>query len=157
MLFQAIAINPSIVEVRDLYVKASASQEAATKFYQKLKNVTKTDEATLVGYKAAATTMQAKYADKIKNKKALFKEGVVLLEDIIIKYPSNIELRLIRLSIQEHAPKILKYKMNIKEDKMFITSQLSYLKNKALKNHIKGYVSQSNAFTAQEKTVISKL
>ncbi len=155
--FLAIAFIPSLSEVRELYTKSSNSKEFAKAFYQKLENIKKTDDATLVGYKAASLTVKAKHEDKIKDKKTYFKEGALLLEYIIEKNPNNIELRLIRLSIQENSPKLLKYHTNIDGDKTFIYSQLPYLKNKDLKNHIKGYVSLSNAFTTEEKTVISKL
>lgn len=152
-----IATEPSLSEVRDLYIKASDSEEVAKKFYLKLESITKNDGAVLVGYKAASLTVMAKHEKKIKDKKVYFKEGALLLEYIIKKRSNNIELRLIRLSIQENAPKLLKYKMNMEEDKLFIFNQLKNVKNKGLKNHIKGYVSQSNAFTTEEKTVISKL
>ena len=155
--FLTIVLNPSISEIRDLYTKSSDSEEVAKKFFQKLENITKTDDATLVGYKGASLTVIAKHEDKIKEKKAYFKEGALLIEYIIEKNPNNIELRFIRLSIQENSPKVLKYKMNIDEDKLFIYSQLPYVNNKGLKNHIKGYVSKSKAFSTEEKTVISKL
>jgi len=157
LLLLAIAFNPSISEIRTLYTKASNSEEDAKELYLKLENIKKTDDATFVGYKAASLTVKAKHENKIKDKKAYFKEGALLLEYIIEKNPNNIELRLIRLSIQENSPKLLKYKMNINEDKTFIYSQLPHVKNKSLKNHIKGYVSKSEAFTTEEKTVISKL
>lgn len=152
-----IILKPSISEVRELYKKASDSEEVAKAFYTQLKNIKKTDNATLVGYKAASLTVKAKHEEKIKDKKSYFKEGINLLEYIIEKKPNNIELRLIRLSIQENSPKLMKYKLNINEDKTFIYKQLSHIKNKSLREHIKGYVSKSGAFTTQEKTVISKL
>jgi len=156
-LFLATALNPSISEIRTLYMSASDSEEDAKTLYEKLENIKKSDNATLVGYKAASLTVKAKHESKIKEKKAYFKEGTLLLEFIIEKNPNNIELRLIRLSIQENSPKLLKYKMNIDADKTFLYNQLPHVKNKGLKNHIKGYVSKSNAFTTEEKTVISKL
>ena len=152
-----IALKPSLSEVRKLYTKASDSEEDAKALYEKLESIKKSDNAALVGYKAASLTVKAKHENKIKDKKAYFKEGALLLEYIIEKNANNIELRLIRLSIQENSPKLLKYKMNIDADKTFLYNQLPNVKNKGLKNHIKGYVSKSNAFTTEEKTVISKL
>ena len=155
--FLLIAVNPSLSDVRKLYQKASDSEAVAKELYQKLESIKKSDDATFVGYKAGALTVKAKYEEKIKAKKTVFKEGALLLEYIIEKNPNNIELRLIRLSIQENSPKLLKYKANIDADKTFIYSQLPNVKNKGLKNHIKGYVSKSKAFSTEEKTVISKL
>ncbi|MBJ2173084.1 hypothetical protein JBL43_02465 [Aureibaculum sp. A20] len=156
-LFIAITVKPTVPEIRELYIKSANSKEVAKDFYQKLESVKVTDEATLVGYKAASLTIKAKFESKIKDKKEYFKKGAAMLETVIANNTNNIELRLIRLSVQENSPKILKYKTNIDEDKTFIYSQLPHIRNAALKKHIRGYVSHSNAFSTEEKTVISKL
>lgn len=150
-----LALNPSLVEVRALYVKASESSENVAKLSRKLENININANPVLVGYKAASLTLQAKHLKGAKNKKAKFKEGAGLLEEILTKFPNRIELRLIRLSIQENTPKLLKYKGNITEDKAFILNNYSGTKSKHLKNHILGYVLQSDAFTPQEKEVFS--
>ena len=150
-------VNPSITEIRELYIKASLSKINAEAFHSKLQSVSNKDDNTLVAYKAASLTLMAKYAKGIKNKKIFFREGVFLLESLITKHPKDIELRFIRLTIQENAPKIVKYKKNISEDKSLIINSLNNVKNKALKTYIKSYVLESKAFSDKEKNVISKL
>ncbi len=55
-----------------------------------------------------------------KKKLDLFKEGHRKLEAIIQKDSSNPEYRLLRLMIQEHAPKVLGYKNDIVADRAFV-------------------------------------
>jgi len=156
LLVCSLWANPSLTEIRALYVKASDSAETATTLMTKLAGVKDSGPVVLVGYKAAAITLQAKQQKGAKQKKAKFKEGVDLLEKIITAHPNEIELRLIRLSIQENAPKLLKYRDEISADKQFISTHFSSQKSKALKDHIRGYVLQSEAFSSQEKALFSE-
>jgi len=68
------------------------------------------ENKVLLAYKGAAIAMKAKFAKQIKEKKNLFVEGVKLIENSVKSEPNNLEIRLIRLSIQENSPKILNYK-----------------------------------------------
>lgn len=157
ILFIFVLGSPSIDNIRELYKDASASKTKSEAFYKELKNVKNSDDAVLVGYKSASIVLKARFIKGVKEKKSLFKEGVTLLESKIKSNPKNIELRLIRLSIQENTPKILKYKKNISEDKSFIKRNISYIKNKKKLTYFKNFVSQSKSFTNQEKSVILKL
>lgn len=60
--------------------------------------------------------LEKKASDKLK----FFKEGRIKLETAILNEPSNAEYRFLRLTIQENAPKQVKYKTNIDEDKKMI-------------------------------------
>lgn len=51
-----------------------------------------------------------------KEKLNLFRSGNKLLEASIARNPKNIEYRFLRLIIQEHAPRVLKYRANVEED-----------------------------------------
>lgn len=68
-----------------------------------------------------SSEFQKSAGDKLKK----FKEGKVLLEDIIHNNPNNAEYRFLRLMIQENAPKILKYNTNIKDDAAFIRENIN--------------------------------
>lgn len=158
ILFLFITLTPTINGVRNLYKEASASKKNAEILYNKLKNVDENSkDIVLVGYKGASIALKAKFTKGIKNKKKLFKEGVSLLEKQITQKPNDIELRLIRLSIQENTPKILKYQQNITEDKNLIVKNIGHIKNKKKQAYFKDFVSQSKSFTKEEKTVISAL
>lgn len=149
--------SPSISKIRELYKEAPNSKEITLQLVKELETIKKTDNPVLVGYKAASLTLLAKNSKGAKTKKTYFKKGKELLEFIISKNPKNIELRFIRLTIQEKTPKFLKYKDHINEDKFFIYNQLISVKNSNLKNYIKEFVLQSKSFSIEEKNVISEL
>ena len=121
------------------------------KLSNKLSPVTKNDTPVLVAYKGAVLTIKAKYVKGKNNKKELFKEGVELLEYAVKTSPNNIEIRTLRLSIQENTPKFLKYHKNIMIDRQFILDRFKDTSSKGEKMFVRSYVLQSEGFSASEK------
>jgi len=146
---QSIDLN----SIRDGYKKAAQDKTKVSSLNTQLASVTKNDKPILVAYKGAGIALKGRYAKKIKDKKQFFVEGVSLVEYALKKAPNNIELRFIRLGIQENTPKLLKYKGKIIEDKDYILSRFKAVKSSNLKKHIKDYVLQSNVFSVEEKEV----
>ncbi len=146
--------NIDLKVVRNTYKDASVNKEIARKLYLKLAKITKANKIELIAYKGATIALKGRFSKKIKDKVSYFKEGTTLLEYAIKKSPQNIEIRLIRLGIQENTPRLLKYKMNIKEDKQLILQNFKNIKSSSLKEYIKSYILQSKVFTAEEKLVI---
>lgn len=144
-------LGPNLSEIRKNFVLASDAKEAAEELSNSLESITKESKPIFVAYKGAASTLKAKYSKGIKQKKSFFKEGVEYLEFSIEKAPDNLEIRCLRLSIQENSPKILKYKKNIVEDKQFLIDNYKKTKDKAVKKFVKDYVLQSSLFDATEK------
>lgn len=140
--------------IRNAYKEAAHDKTKVTALNKQLSAITKDDDIVLVAYKGAAITLQARYEKNLKEKKRLFIEGVGYIEFAINKSPNAIEPRFIRIGIQENTPKLLKYKSNIKEDKLFLLKQYKTIKHEILKNHIKEYILQSKAFSDEEKAVI---
>lgn len=138
--------------VREQYSEATKSQKSAEDFYNLVANASK-DNKVMQAYKGAAIALKAKFAKDRKAKKSLFIDGVKLIENAIKSEPNNIELRLIRLSIQENTPKILNYKSNINEDKKLILTNFGK-QNQSLKEHIASFVKQSAVFSEIEKKSI---
>lgn len=147
-------VSPDLATIRKMYREASNSEEITKKLYDSLTSIGKNDKTTLVAYKGAVTTLMAKYAEDIKNKKIFFKEGKELLEYSVTKEPKNAEIRCIRLSVQENAPKITGYRKNIEEDKRFILDNCALMTNEAAKNFVRAYASQSDTFDASEKQLL---
>lgn len=147
-------IAQELPEVRDSYYAASKSKESAEKFHAMLSGYNK-NNATLLAYKGAAIVLRSKYAPKAKQKKELFVEGVTILEKALKSEPNNAEIHLIRLSIQENTPKLLKYKGNIEEDKNLIVTSFDN-QSKEVKECIKKYVKLSAVFSENEKKLILK-
>lgn len=144
----------TLTDVRKMYVDAAISKTNADKFFTFMDNYSKSNE-TLLAYKAAAYTLKAKHATGIKLKKEWFVKGVTILETVIKSNENNIEARVIRLSIQENTPKLLKYKDNMSADKKLILSHFSK-QTPDLKEYIKSFVNQSNYFTKAEKLQLNK-
>ena len=138
--------------VREQYTEATKSQKNAEDFYNLVANVSK-DNKVMQAYKGAAMALKAKFAKDRKTKKTLFIEGAKIIENAVKSEPSNVEIRLIRLSIQENTPKILNYKSNIAEDKKLILTNFGK-QNQSLKDHIASFVKQSNVFSEIEKKSI---
>ena len=143
-------VAPELSEVRKQYTNAIESKENAQKFHKLLEGVSKQDSKTLVAYKGASIALQAKFSPKKEDKKKQFIEGTQLLDYALKNDSNNLEIRLIRLSIQENTPKIMKYKANIAEDKQFIVSNFSKQSN-PLKDFVRVYLKQSKVFSEIEK------
>jgi len=116
-----------------------------------LANISEQDDATLVAYKGALLTLKAKFTRSIKSKKSYFKEGVALLEHAISEEPENIEIRCIRMGVQENSPRIVNYKGQIAEDKKFLLDHYDTIKNQEVKEFIQGFVVHSKRFNDAEK------
>jgi hypothetical protein len=153
-LFLAFAKNPEITEIRKLYATVIESETNAKEFASKLSDIDKEDNKTLYAYKGASITLLARYKKAVSEKSKSFKEGAKMVELAVASEPNNIEIRLIRLSIQEKAPKILKYNANKKEDKNFI---LDHYKEQSgsLKEFAKNFIQQSKSFSTAEKQTIN--
>lgn len=71
-------------------------------------------------YKGTLLMKKAGLVKRPKEKLALFKEGRIKLETEVHNNPDNTEYRFLRLIIQEHAPKITKYRAQLDEDSEYI-------------------------------------
>jgi hypothetical protein len=153
LLFLGFSGNPSITEIRKLYATATSSETNAKEFLEKLSDVSKEDNKTLVAYKGASLAIVSKLEKKVSDKSKKFKEGSSLIEYAIANEPNNIEIHLVRLSVQENVPKIVNYRGNKKEDKKFL---LDHYKEQtgALKVYVGNFIAQSKSFTTTEKQLV---
>lgn len=145
--------SPDLASIRKMYSTVVKSEANAKEFSAKMADISNSDDKTLVAYKAASILLISKFEKKIQAKMDRFKEGAKLLESTIKSEPNNIEIRMIRLSIQENVPGITGYKKNIKEDKNFIITHYNE-QNIALKEYLKAFVLQSKSFSDKEKQLI---
>lgn len=149
-----LTAQEQLSDVREDYYSASKSKENAEKFYALLSKYNK-DNKVFLAYKGAATALKSKFTIEKKQRRDLFIEGVFMVENAVKSEPNNAEIRLIRLSIQENTPKILKYKANIEEDKKVLLNTFDK-QSQSLKEYIKIYTKQSKAFSEKEKLMILK-
>lgn len=141
-------------KIRSAYPKAVQSVENAAKLDAELTKINSSGKSELLAYKGAISTVKAKFAKKKSEKKDFFKAGVSLIESAVKADPSNIEIRYIRMSVQENSPKFLGYHKNIEADKGFILGHYSNISSKELKGIIKEFVLKSENFSESEKSRI---
>ncbi|MCD0464317.1 hypothetical protein [Flavobacterium sp. ENC] len=153
VLWINFAGTPDLASIRKMYADVAKSEANAKEFTAKLSGISNNDEKILVAYKAASIVLESKFENIIGSKISSFKKGAKLLEATLKSDPDNIEIRMIRLSIQEDVPGITGYKKNIKEDKKFITAHYAE-QNGALKDYLKDFVLQSKSFSEKEKQFV---
>ncbi|MBU2951273.1 hypothetical protein KO493_11245 [Tamlana agarivorans] len=151
LIVLVISQSVNLETTRNAYKYAAQDTSKVKAFFKNLERVTKSDKLELVAYKGASIALMAKEAKTIKEKKERFVKGVSLVEYAIEKDSNNIEVRFVRLSIQQNVPKILKYHSDIKSDKKIILENYSNIKNTSLKRHLSDYISHSKGFTDEEK------
>ncbi|MDN3723347.1 hypothetical protein QRD02_03055 [Aequorivita sp. SDUM287046] len=143
-------------EIRSQYPQAVESVENTSKLDQTFSAINVSSNPILRAYKGAVLTLKAKFSKKKSDKKEFFKEGVSLIESAANAEPSNIEIRYIRLSVQENSPKFLGYDNNIESDKNFILKNCANISSKELKNIIREFALNSRNFSDSEKLILSK-
>lgn len=136
----------NLENIRNTYVTASLSKENALNFYQQMEKVT-SDDFVILAYVGASKMIYAKYA---KKRIELLKEGKPLIEKSIENQPNNIEIRLIRLSVQENLPKVVPYRKNIDEDKKFIIENIDK-QSVTMQKYVRNYIKISKVFSEEEK------
>jgi hypothetical protein len=124
----------------------------ALEFLAKLESVDNKN-TILLAYKGAALTLKSKFSNKLADKIDYFKAGAKLIESAIKAEPKNIELRVVRLSVQENVPAIVNYRKNIKEDSAFINAHVKGLDG-PLRDFVVNFVLNSKSFTAAQKQAV---
>ncbi len=71
-------------------------------------------------YAGVLLMKKAGLAEKPKDKLNLFRSGRIKFDTAIFTDSNNAEYHFLRLSIQEHAPKVVKYKGQLEQDRNFI-------------------------------------
>ncbi len=147
-----LTANLDISDVRNNYKEAVTSQSKVNTFNESLKNVTKNDDKRLVAYKGAAIALAARYLKGAKLKSETFKRGVELVEFAMDKKPLDMEVRFVRLSIQQNSPKFLGYNKDIEADKNFILTNFNTIRSKDFKKYLGSYILESGFFAEEEKS-----
>lgn len=100
-------------------------------------------------YRGALLMKKSAFIPVPKDKIAVFKQGMQLLEREIQESPKNYELRFLRFVIQEQSPAILGYKKNLAEDKKLFLDHFAQLDG-TVQNFIKAYAEKSAVLSTKE-------
>lgn len=155
VLLSLVLLAPAqLPEIRKAYRTAANSEANSEKFAKLLDGVSRTDpNKTLVAYKGCALTLKSKFSNYLPDKITFMKEGAGHIDDAAAADPANIEIRMIRLSVQESVPFIVNYRANKEEDKAFILA--NYAKSpKEIRSFLKQFILQSDSFSSSEKKQI---
>jgi len=101
------------------------------------------------GYEGALLMRKAGLVKKPKDKLAFFKAGRIKLETALLADNENVEFHFLRLAIEEHAPKIVKYHKDIEKDKELVISNFKSL-SPAVQHAILDYCKNSRILHKEE-------
>jgi len=101
------------------------------------------------GYEGVLLMRKAGKVSGAKKKLDLFKAGRIKLETAIIAEPDNTEFRFLRLAIEEHAPKIVKYHGDLDKDKAIIQKNFKTLPQ-SVQHAIISYAKKSKVLHAED-------
>lgn len=101
------------------------------------------------GYEGALLMKKAGLSGPPAQKLKLFKQGRIKLETAIMDDNENTEFHFLRLAIEEHAPKIVKYHNDIEGDKLIVQKNFKSL-SPAVQQAIIDYCKNSKVLKAQE-------
>jgi len=93
-------------------------------------------EPVCLAYRGAFKAIWAKHIFNPISKLQSFNQGKADIERAVSQDPDNIEIRLIRLSVQRNAPGILGYNSNTEEDKKLIVTNREKFTSEPLKKMI---------------------
>ncbi len=128
----------SLDEIRLRYRDATESQASAQHFYEQVKDVSKESKPVMVAYKGAGLMLLARYT-KLSERGAKVREAATWIEDAVARAPNDAEIRLVRLSVQEHLPKIVRYNQHIRADREFVEAALPAVEDSVLRTMITSY------------------
>lgn len=117
--------HPSLVEIRDLFAKASTDEAANTKLFELTNSYSLTTFPIYYAYNAGAEMTLANHVTWPGTKLEYFNAGKTRLEAAVAKYPKNVEIRYIRYCVQQGCPFFLDYASNLAEDKKFILANMN--------------------------------
>jgi len=127
-------------QCRDLYYQVCLSEISIKDFSNYLNEDESNNNEVMMGYKAVINFLWADYYFNPIKKWNSFKKGKYELEKLINSYPENIELRFLRMTIQDGLPGFLDYSSDRESDRYFISQHLDELNDPDLKKRVSDYL-----------------
>lgn len=131
-LFCFNSVPTDLIEIRNLYEKLKDSEENTLALQNvAVKSISISPELKKA-YLAVTHMALAQYKISPIYKWKAFSEGKERLEEAIKADSSDLEIRYIRLTIQQHAPSLLGYNTKINSDRNFLIANLPAIKKSDL-------------------------
>ncbi len=134
-------------EISDFY--KAISSDNLTLIDEQLTNINNSSIPEKEAYEGTLLMKKAGLVSRPGEKLSFFKNGRTLLDNAIVKYPTNAEYRFLRLIIQENAPHFLGYYENLDEDSHFISKNVTSL-SAGIKAAISEYIKKSKVLTLHD-------
>lgn len=157
LFFSGLQKEPSLVQVRDTFEKASPEKESCKRLLTMLEPYNEHNNPTFYGYKAVGTMLMAKHTFNPFKKLSYFKKGRAMLDDAVNADPRNAELRFLRFVSQTEAPSFLNYREAVEDDKDFLMKSLPGLTDPRMAKEIAKFLSSSEFVSEGEKARIRAL
>ena len=142
MMTMSLAPSIAIDDIRREYPKAMEDKAICEKWYRQLQVESIDNNQVLLAYKGGIYMGMAKFA-VVAKKMMYVNKGKALIESAVAKESMNVEIRFIRYSVQSKLPTALGYNKNKTEDKAFIQTHISQIKNEQFKNEILKYLQEN--------------
>ena len=152
--FNSLATNTSIIELRNLYYRATTDEVFSQKFLKAFEHLDINSDPLLKGYKGVAEIVSAKYFTNPYYKLSAFRMGKELLENAISADTANVELRFLRFCIQSNIPAILCYYQEKKEDKKYLIRNYATINDADLKQRVRQYLWKYGNCSSDEKLIL---
>ena len=127
-------------------VMKSTSLETVNNELEAIKEAPEKDRE---GYEGALLMKKAGLLKKPKDRLSFFKQGRIKLETAIAADNDNTEFHFLRLAIEEHAPKIVKYHRDIEKDKAIVIKNFKTL-SPAVRHAILDYCENSKVLHKED-------
>jgi len=101
------------------------------------------------GYEGALLMKKADLISGPSKKLKFFKQGRIEMETALMNDPDNTEYHFLRLAIEEHAPKIVRYHADIEADKMIVQNNYKDL-SPTVQHAILDYCKKSKVLRAED-------
>jgi len=132
--------NETVKSCREYYYSVCLNETDIQDFSEYLELHKNSKELSVQGYQSVVWFLWADYYINPIQKWKCFKKGKENLEKLIVANKENVELRFLRLTIQENLPALLGYSDNKKEDKEFIFNRINNISDNDLKIKIVQYL-----------------
>lgn len=132
--------SSELEQLRQEYLLAATDKEEVQKLTATCQEKANQNGPTSQGYCIMIHFLEAKHAINPYKKLTEFNKGKTALDSLISKHQTNIELRYLRLSMQDRVPGFLGYSDQIVTDENFITSNIQSISDSSTYELIYNYL-----------------
>lgn len=138
----SISLQSNVNQLRKNYLAASQEEAICKQEIERIKD-SSGESPIEMAYHGAYHMLWAQYLSAPLSKLNSFKKGKKLMDSALQKRYGDPEIHFLRLTIQQHAPGILKYNTNIQEDVDQITQHWESLPSAPIKKQVKDFLTSN--------------